>query len=61
MAAMQAAAKRVSTQHDHLDLLVNVAGVLHLPGELAPGVCAEQGHFAQDPWNADNALCWQAC
>jgi NAD(P)-dependent dehydrogenase (short-subunit alcohol dehydrogenase family) len=33
----QAAAKAVSTQHGHLDLLVNVAGVLHIPGELSPG------------------------
>jgi hypothetical protein len=33
----QAAAKAVSTQHGHLDLLVNVAGLLHIPGELSPG------------------------
>jgi hypothetical protein len=29
--------KAVSTQHGHLDLLVNVAGLLHIPGELSPG------------------------
>ncbi len=41
-ALLQEAAKRVSTQHGHLDLLVNVAGVLHLPGELSPGAGHEQ-------------------
>lgn len=41
-ALLQEAAKRVSAQHGHLDLLVNVAGVLHLPGELSPGADHEQ-------------------
>lgn len=35
--ALQEAAKRVSTEHGHLDLLVNVAGLLHIPGKLSPG------------------------
>ena len=33
----QAAAERVSGEHGHLDLLFNVAGILHAPDGLAPG------------------------
>lgn len=35
-ASIQEAAKRVTTEHGHLDLLVNVAGLLHIPGKLSP-------------------------
>ena len=35
---VQAAVEIVKTRHKHLDLLLNVAGVLHRSGEFAPGV-----------------------
>eukprot|EP00208_Stichococcus_sp_RCC1054_P001456 CAMPEP_0206141840 /NCGR_PEP_ID=MMETSP1473-20131121/14362_1 /ASSEMBLY_ACC=CAM_ASM_001109 /TAXON_ID=1461547 /ORGANISM="Stichococcus sp, Strain RCC1054" /LENGTH=297 /DNA_ID=CAMNT_0053536565 /DNA_START=261 /DNA_END=1154 /DNA_ORIENTATION=+ len=35
-ASIQAAADEVSQRHKHLDLLLNVAGVLHVPGEFSP-------------------------
>ena len=34
---MQAAAKSVSEKFEHVHLLLNVAGILHVPGELSPG------------------------
>lgn len=35
---VQEALQIVKEQHQHLDLLLNVAGVLHVAGEFAPGV-----------------------
>ena len=32
----------MSANHAHLDLLINVAGLLHIPGELSPGQRLEQ-------------------
>jgi NAD(P)-dependent dehydrogenase (short-subunit alcohol dehydrogenase family) len=34
------AAKQVSEKHKHLDLLLNVAGILHIPGKMSPGQSA---------------------
>jgi NAD(P)-dependent dehydrogenase (short-subunit alcohol dehydrogenase family) len=31
------AAEQVSGSHSHLDLLLNVAGILHIPGKMSPG------------------------
>ncbi len=31
------AASQVSGSHRHLDLLLNVAGILHIPGKMSPG------------------------
>ena len=31
------AASQVSHSHQHLDLLLNVAGILHVPGKMSPG------------------------
>ncbi|KAK9866378.1 hypothetical protein WJX84_003914 [Apatococcus fuscideae] len=33
---IQAAAEEVSKQHGHLDLLINVTGILHIPGKISP-------------------------
>ena len=33
------AAQQVSCSHGHLDLLLNVAGILHMPGKMSPGTC----------------------
>ena len=35
--APQAAAERVSGEHGHLDLLLNVAGILHTSDGISPG------------------------
>ena len=35
------AARQVSGSHSHLDLLLNVAGILHIPGKMSPGVLAQ--------------------
>ena len=34
---MQAAAKQVTDSHGHLNLLLNCAGILHVPGVMSPG------------------------
>ena len=31
------AVSQVSGSHKHLDLLLNVAGILHIPGKMSPG------------------------
>lgn len=31
------AAAQVAERHSHLDLLLNVAGILHIPGKMSPG------------------------
>lgn len=31
------AASQVSGRHGHLDLLLNVSGILHIPGKMSPG------------------------
>ena len=38
--ARQAAAEQVANKHDQLTLLVNAAGILHIPGVLSPGESA---------------------
>lgn len=35
---LQAAADKVTGKHSHLTLLINTAGVLHIPGVLSPGL-----------------------
>ena len=29
--------RRWRKQHDHVDLLINVTGILHIPGRISPG------------------------
>ena len=41
-APRQAAAERVSGEHGHLDLLVNVAGILHTTDGISPGAPEER-------------------
>ena len=36
-ASIAEAASQVSANHSHLDLLLNVAGILHIPGKMSPG------------------------
>lgn len=36
------AASQVSGTHKHLDLLLNVAGILHVPGKMSPGQLQRQ-------------------
>ncbi len=36
------AASQVSGAHKHLDLLLNVAGILHVPGKMSPGQLQRQ-------------------
>lgn len=38
-ASIAKAAAQVSATHKHLDLLLNVAGILHIPGKMSPGDC----------------------
>lgn len=38
-ASIAKAAAQVSATHKHLDLLLNVAGILHIPGKMSPGQC----------------------
>lgn len=38
MLCVQDAVDEVSSKHDHLTLLLNTAGILHIPGELSPGL-----------------------
>ena len=35
--ACQAAAKAVKEKFEHVHLLINAAGILHIPGKLSPG------------------------
>ena len=59
---LQAAAEEVAKQHDHVDLLINVTGILHIPGKISPGkvsmlmladlsvvlhAASDCGHFAE--------------
>ena len=41
---MQAAAKTVSQKFEHVHLLLNVAGILHVPGKLSPGALPSSHH-----------------
>ena len=45
--ACQAAAKTVKDKFGSVHLLLNAAGVLHVPGKLSPGELQEQ------PWRSD--------
>ncbi len=33
----QAAAEEIAKEHEHVDLLINVTGILHIAGKIAPG------------------------
>src|SRR5690348_13470552 len=37
--SIEAAAEQVAQRHDHLDLVINSAGLLHIPGVMTPGGC----------------------
>lgn len=36
----QTAAAKVADQFSHLDMLLNVTGILHIPGKLSPGIAS---------------------
>lgn len=52
ISAAQAAANSVGEAHGHVDLVLNAAGILHIPGVMSPGA----SHFLQPSSPEDNHI-----